>query len=81
MYPVGILPPWSQQVAFLNPFLQIMQDTRHVMLGGSSGPYDTTAVEVYGSGGRLIPLAVAFGTLVLGLAYFRREGRCFAEWI
>ena len=55
-YPVGILPDWAQKVAFLNPFVQIMQDIRHVMLGGASGPNDLTAATVFaGAGGRLIP--------------------------
>ena len=58
-YPVGILPDWAQKVAFLNPFVQIMQDIRHVLLGGSSGPYDVSADTVYaGDGGRLIPIAI-----------------------
>ena len=55
-YPVGILPEWAQKVAFLNPFVQVMQDIRHAMLGGSSGPYDVSADTVYaGAGGRLDP--------------------------
>jgi len=82
MYPVGILPEWSQRVAFLNPFLQVMQDARKVMLGGSSGPYDVTAAEVYGGPpGRLIPIAIAIGVFLGGLALFRRQGRYFAERI
>ena len=79
MYPVGILPEWSQRVAFLNPFLQVMQDTRHVLLGGSSGPYDITAADVYGEAGHLVPIAIAIGVFVVGLTVFRREGRYFVE--
>lgn len=79
-YPVGILPDWAQKVAFLNPFVQVMQDIRHAMLGGSSGPYDVSAGDVFaGAGGRLIPIAVV--VVVFGAAFwlFRREGRYFAE--
>lgn len=81
-YPIGILPAWAQRVAFLNPFVQIMQDVRHVVLGGASGPNDVTAATVYASiGGRLIPIAIV-GVLFIGaLLVFRRGGRYFAERI
>jgi ABC-2 type transport system permease protein len=78
-YPIGILPDWAQKVAFLNPFVQIMQDIRHALLG-VSGPNDLTAADVFvGAGGRLIPLAIVVVYFVAALAYFRREGRYFAE--
>jgi ABC-2 type transport system permease protein len=77
-YPIGILPLWAQRIAFVNPFVQVMQDTRHVILG-VSGPNDISAADVYGAGGRLIPLAVALLLLVGALAYFRRDARYFAE--
>jgi ABC-2 type transport system permease protein len=78
-YPIGILPEWAQKIAFLNPFVQIMQDVRHAILG-NSGPNDLTAADVYsGYGGRLIPIAIV-AVLSLGvLAFFRREGRYFAQ--
>jgi ABC-2 type transport system permease protein len=79
-YPIGILPDWAQKVAFLNPFVQVMQDMRHVVLGGASGPNDLTAADVFaGAGGRLVPISVAALVLVSALVYFRREGRYFAE--
>lgn len=79
-YPIGILPHWAQKVAFLNPFVQIMQDVRHVMLGGSSGPYDVSADDVYaGYGGRLIPILIVAVLFLAALAFFKREGRYFAE--
>jgi ABC-2 type transport system permease protein len=77
-YPIGILPEWAQKVAFLNPFVQIMQDVRHAVLGGS-GPNDLTASDVYGAGGRLIPIAIALLIFAGALAFFRRESRYFAE--
>lgn len=78
-YPVGILPPWAQRVAFLNPVVQIMQDVRHAILG-TSGPYDVTAATVYaGHGGRGIPIAVVVAVSVVGFAFFRRQSRHFAE--
>jgi ABC-2 type transport system permease protein len=82
MYPVGILPPWAQKVCFLNPFVQVLQDMRHVILGGSKGPYDTTAGAVFAhAGGRLLPIVVALAVFGAGLILFRRDGRHFAERI
>lgn len=81
-YPIGILPDWAQKIAFLNPFVQVMQDVRHVLLGGASGPYDVSADAVYaGYGGRLIPIAIVVVVSLAALAFFRREGRYFAERI
>jgi ABC-2 type transport system permease protein len=78
-YPIGILPDWAQKVAFLNPFVQVMQDIRHALLG-ASGPNDLTAASVYADfGGRAIPIAIAVTVFVGGLSFFRREGRYFAE--
>jgi ABC-2 type transport system permease protein len=79
-YPIGILPVWAQKIAFLNPLVQIIQDARHAILGGASGPNDVTAATVYaGAGGRIIPILVAAFVFVGGFALFRREGRYFAE--
>jgi ABC-2 type transport system permease protein len=79
-YPIGILPEWAQKVAFLNPFVQVMQDMRHVVLGGASGPNDLTAAEVFsGAGGRLIPISIVVLVFLSALLFFRREGRYFAE--
>jgi ABC-2 type transport system permease protein len=80
-YPIGILPDWAQKVAFLNPFVQIMQDIRHAVLG-SSGPNDLTAATVFaGAGGRAIPIAIALLVFIGALVFFRREGRYFPERI
>jgi ABC-2 type transport system permease protein len=79
-YPIGILPVWAQKVAFLNPLVQIIQDARHAILGGTSGPNDVTAATVYaGAGGRVIPILIAVLVFLGALAFFRREGRYFAE--
>src|SRR5215210_8910639 len=78
-YPIGILPNWAQKIAFLNPFVQVMQDVRHAVLG-SSGPNDLTAATVYaGYGGRVIPLVIAAALFLGDLVFFRREGRYFAQ--
>ena len=78
-YPIGILPLWAQRIAFLNPFVQIMQDVRHAVLG-SGGPNDVTAQTVFaGVGGRALPIAIALLVFGGSLVFFRREARYFAE--
>jgi ABC-2 type transport system permease protein len=78
-YPIGILPLWAQRIALANPFVQVMQDVRHAVLG-ASGPNDVTAANVYaGAGGRAIPIAIAVLVFVAALVFFGREGRYFAE--
>jgi ABC-2 type transport system permease protein len=78
-YPIGILPEWAQKVAFLNPFVQIMQDVRHAVLG-ASGPNDLSAADVYGGpAGRAIPIVIALLIFAGALWFFRRESRYFAE--
>jgi ABC-2 type transport system permease protein len=77
-YPIGTLPSWAQKIAFLNPFVQIMQDARQAVLG-PSGPNDLTITDVYGSAGRLIPFAIISSLLIGTYAFFRRESRYFAE--
>jgi ABC-2 type transport system permease protein len=82
MYPIGILPVWAQRIAFLNPFVQIMQDVRHCVLGGSSGPNDLDAGDAYaGFGGHLWPVLVTLLVLAVGLWKFRRDSAYFAERI
>jgi ABC-2 type transport system permease protein len=81
MYPVGILPVRAEQVVFLNPLVQIIQDIRHALIG-ATGPRDVTANAVFaGHGGRLGPILLTFAIFIGGLALFRREGRYFAERI
>lgn len=79
-YPIGIFPDWAQKVAFLNPVVQVMQDVRHAVLGGASGPNDVTAATVYaGAGGRALPILIAVVIFLGALAFFRRQSRYFAE--
>jgi ABC-2 type transport system permease protein len=77
IYPASRLPGWFQQVTFLNPFVQISQDARAIVI--SSG-MPTTAPDVYGTPfGELLPIAVGLVLLVGGYLLFRREEPWFAE--
>ena len=75
--PVGFLPPWAQPIAFLNPFVQIMQDVRAVIIADL--PVITASSVLAGKGGHLTPIAIAIATLVVGVYLFRRESPWFAE--
>ena len=80
MYPVGFLPPWFQPIAYLNPFVQVTQDVRALVVG-SSQPHGTIT-SVYGTPyARLLPIGIAFFILGLGVAYFRRRSVSFAEQV
>lgn len=76
MYPLTILPRWAQQVVVLNPFVQVMQDVRRIMLGGQP-----QIEKLLGGGGaeRLASIAVALAALLLGLWIHKRESPRFAE--
>ncbi len=76
-YPVSLLPHWLQSVVFVNPFVQVMQDVRRVVL--ASDPV-TTAPQVYGTwAGELVPIAITFVVAWAGFAVFRRHSPWFAE--
>jgi len=75
--PVGFLPPWSQPIAFLSPFVQIMQDMRAVLVPNADVITATSRLSEVG--GRLTPIGIAVATLAVGLYLFQRESPWFAE--
>jgi ABC-2 type transport system permease protein len=79
MYPIGYLPPWAQRVVFLNPFVQIIQDARSLVLYRDLPSNRITVDHALGTFGRLLPLGVAALLLLVGLALFRREEPWIAE--
>jgi ABC-2 type transport system permease protein len=80
IYPIGFLPEYLRKLAFLNPFTQVLQDIRAVLLFPDLPPNRITVAEAFGSSAaRLVPIAIAFGTFALGLYLFRREEPWMAE--
>jgi ABC-2 type transport system permease protein len=75
--PVAFLPPWFQPISFLNPFVQIMQDTRAVVISGM--PVVTATSVLHTVGGRVVPMTIALATLLFGLFLFNRQSPWFAE--
>jgi ABC-2 type transport system permease protein len=77
IYPVTLLPHWFRPVAFLNPFVQIAQDARSIIVPSGAS---MTAADVYGTSlGELIPVAIALALVLGGYVFFRREEPWFAE--
>jgi ABC-2 type transport system permease protein len=75
MYPVTILPRWAQNIIAFNPFVQILQDVRRIVLGA-----DANAVKLIGGhGNHVFPVAIAVALLAFGLWLHRRESPRFAE--
>jgi ABC-2 type transport system permease protein len=76
MYPLAILPAWAQQIATLNPFVQVVQDSRDLILDATS----SSVVGVLGSPERrLIPIGIAVCTLIIGVWLCKRNAPRFAE--
>jgi ABC-2 type transport system permease protein len=76
-YPVELLPGWAQRVTFLNPFVQVMQDVRSILI--PSDEIVTPQDVFHSSGGRLLPVAIAASTLLLGFFLFSRDAPWMAE--
>jgi ABC-2 type transport system permease protein len=75
MYPATILPVWARHIIVFNPFVQILQDTRRIILGR-----DSQAIQYVGMhGNHVIPLAVVACILFLSWFTYRRESHRFAE--
>src|SRR4051812_6057185 len=77
IYPVGFLPVWAQYIAFANPFVQVLQDIRAVIVPQREA---MTVSVVYGSElARLVPLTVLALLLVLAWRIFKRDEPYLAE--
>lgn len=75
VYPVTILPNWARDIIAFNPFVQILQDTRRVIVGA-----DAEAVPLLGGyADHIAPLGVTALLLLVGLWLYRREAPRFAE--
>jgi ABC-2 type transport system permease protein len=77
IYSASALPAWFQKITFLNPFVQVSQDVRSIVLPSSG---TVTAATVYGTPlGELLPIAVALLFFAIGYLFFRREEPWMAE--
>ena len=79
IYPIGFLPPFARDIAFLNPFTQVMQDIRAIVLYPDLPGNKLTAADALAPVGHALPIGIALATLAFGVALFRRESPWFAE--
>jgi ABC-2 type transport system permease protein len=80
IYPIGYLPDELRKLVFLNPFTQVLQDIRSIVLYPDLAPNKITAATAFGaSAARLLPIAIALGIFVAGVLVFRREEPWLAE--
>jgi ABC-2 type transport system permease protein len=74
MYPLSILPEWARRIVELNPFVQVLDDVRSIILGsGADGaPQATFANQV-------LPILIVAGLAGVAFLLYRRESPRFAE--
>lgn len=76
IFPLELLPGWAERLIALNPFTQVMQDVRAIVLPGEI----VTAADVLGGPiGRLAPIAIAAAIFVASIVFFKRHESWFAE--
>ena len=75
MYPIAIVPAWARRVIELNPFVQIMQDLRTVLLGADASK-DGVLARV---DSRVFPIAIVVALFLVALWLYRRESPRLAE--
>jgi ABC-2 type transport system permease protein len=79
IYPLGLLPPWARAFAMLNPFTQVMQDIRAIVIENAPANAIMTASDVLGPYGRVWPVLIALTIFVGSILLFRHEEPWFAE--
>lgn len=77
IYPLNVITNVSiQQLLLINPVAQAMQDARSVVVTSDT----LTIAEVWGSSSlRLVPVAISLLALIIGVLYFKKESKYFAE--
>jgi ABC-2 type transport system permease protein len=77
LYPMSTITNVTvQKLLLLNPMAQAIQDARNILVTKDT----ITIAEVFhNSAARLIPVAITLIALVVGVLYFKRESKYFAE--
>ncbi len=77
LYPLVLVTNISlQKLILINPMAQAIQDARNLLVSSET----LTIAEVFhSSAARLVPLGISVLVLILGVLYFKREAKYFAE--
>ena len=77
LYPISRITSLTlKKILLLNPMAQAIQDARYMLVT----PKTETISSVFNGGYyRLIPYAITLLTFVIGVLYFRKESKYFAE--
>jgi ABC-2 type transport system permease protein len=77
LYPLALITNLTlQKIIMVNPMAQAIQDARYVAVTHEA----TTIYQLFGGGWyKFIPFVIVLIVLVVGILYFRRESKYFAE--
>lgn len=77
LYPLSVITNLTfQKLLLLNPMAQSIQDARNALVTKET----ITIAEAFGtSTARVIPLGLSLAVLIIGVLYFKRESKHFAE--
>ncbi len=76
IFPISLITNHTlQKLLFLNPMTQTIQAARYSLLSHNT----VTASKVLGGWHQFIPIAIVLVTLLIGILYFRKESKYFAE--
>jgi len=78
LYSMSIIPQKFQKLQLLNPVAQVIQDPRYSLVS-HDGRVVTIGRVFHGGPYMLIPLLVVIIVFIIGLMYFKRESKYFAE--
>lgn len=77
LYPIGLIPNITvQKLILLNPVAQTIQDARDQLVTSQT----ITTWKIFDGGWlALIPIVITVAVFIIGVAYFRKESKFFAE--
>jgi len=74
--PMSIVPKTLHDWLFMNPIVQMVQDARHMIIGGDSITiWNTVDTPI----GKIIPFIIVVVLCAVGFVYFRAKSKYFAE--
>lgn len=76
LYPITLIPVVAQKILILNPLAQAIQDFRYFVVSQDAAQIqDIISMRP----ARLIPIGITIAIFVIGVIYFRKKSKYFAE--